>query len=322
MTQKKRFQHIRTSNSQIDRRGFVTTAAAALGGTALISNESRGNPLGQNRAATKTEIPAEDYRITNRRIRQSVMGWCFKPMPMEELINACHAMGMPGVEGVSREHYPLIKKLGMDISLVSSHSFSKGPNDPANQKMCEEKLRESIDVAVEFGAKSVITFTGMSVKGLTVAQQEKNCVDLWKSVVGYAEEKGVTLCLEHLNSRVDSHPMKGHPGYLGDDVDHCVDLIKRVDSPNLKLLFDVYHVQVMNGDVISRINQYHPWIGHYHTAGNPGRGELDETQEINYPAVIRAIIATGYKGFLAQEFIPTWEDKLGALRHGVKVCDV
>jgi len=116
--------------------------------------------------------------------------------------------------------------------------------------------------------------------------------------------------------------MKGHPGYWGDDVDHCAELIHKVASPSLKLLFDVYHVQIMNGDVIRRIRQYKDIIGHYHTAGNPGRAELDDTQEINYPAVMRAILETKYDGFVAQEFIPTWDDKVSALRHAAMVCDV
>ena len=116
--------------------------------------------------------------------------------------------------------------------------------------------------------------------------------------------------------------MKGHPGYFGDDVDVCVELINAVGSNNMKLLFDVYHVQVMNGDVIRRIRQYKNVIGHYHTAGNPGRCELDENQEINYPAVMKAILETGYTGYVAQEFIPTWKDKIKALRHSVMVCDV
>ena len=115
--------------------------------------------------------------------------------------------------------------------------------------------------------------------------------------------------------------MKGHPGYWGDDVDHCAELIHKVASPSLKLLFDVYHVQIMNGDVIRRIRQYKDIIGHYHTAGNPGRAELDDTQEINYPAVMRAILETKYDGFVAQEFIPTWDD-VSALRHAAMVCDV
>jgi len=116
--------------------------------------------------------------------------------------------------------------------------------------------------------------------------------------------------------------MKGHPGYFGDDVDFCVDLIKQIGSPNMKLLFDIYHVQVMNGDVIRRLRNYKDYIGHYHTAGNPGRCEIDENQEINYPPIMKAILETGYDGYVAQEFIPTWDDKIRSLRHAAKVCDV
>ena len=116
--------------------------------------------------------------------------------------------------------------------------------------------------------------------------------------------------------------MKGHPGYFGDDVDQCVEMIKRVGSPRMKLLFDVYHVQVMHGDVIRRLQNYQEYIGHYHTAGNPGRGELDERQELNYPAIMRAILETGYQGYVAQEFIPTWKQPIRALRHAARTCDV
>ena len=116
--------------------------------------------------------------------------------------------------------------------------------------------------------------------------------------------------------------MKGHPGYFGDNVDFCFDLIRKIGSPNFKLLFDIYHVSVMNGDVIRRIRMNHELIGHYHTAGNPGRAELDDTQEVNYPAVLREVVKTGYKGYVAQEFIPTWDDPVAALRHAVEVCDV
>ena len=116
--------------------------------------------------------------------------------------------------------------------------------------------------------------------------------------------------------------MKGHPGYFGDDVEFCVDLIKEIGSPNFKLLFDIYHVSIMNGDVIRRLRAHKDYIGHYHTAGNPGRCELDENQEINYPAIVKAIIETGYDDYIAQEFIPTWADPILALRHGCMVCDV
>jgi hydroxypyruvate isomerase len=243
-------------------------------------------------------------------------------LPTSELIEACHRLGMPAMEGIGREAYPKIRERGMNVSLVGSHGFTKGPLDPENREFCVEKLREGIDVAVQFGSRNVITFTGMRAAGISDDQAVRNCVECWKQVIPYAEEKGINLCLEHLNSRDDTHPMKGHPGYFGDDVDLCVDLIKRVDSPRMKLLFDIYHVQIMNGDVIRRIRQYKDYIGHVHTAGVPGRGELDDTQEINYPAVMRTLLEVGYAGFVAHEFIPTWPDKLAALRHGVRVCDV
>ncbi len=264
-----------------------------------------------------------DFKITKGRIRQSVMGWCFKPMPALELAKHCKAIGLEAMEGVSKEDYPAIHKMGLKISLVSGgHGFKKGPCVASNRELVIENLKKGIDLAAKIGTKSVITFTGMRGKGLTDAAGSKNCVDAWKAVMPYAEKKKITLVLEHLNTRDDSHPMKGHPGYFGEDVDHCVELIRKVDSPSMKLLFDVYHVQIMNGDVIRRIGQYKNLIGHYHTAGNPGRAELDDTQEINYPAVMRAIVATGYKGFVAQEFIPTWKDPVAALRHAAMVCDV
>ena len=296
------------------RRALKAAAGAAVGGVAL---QGLSAP-----ALAQSEVDEQPYRVVNGRIRQSVMGWCFRPMTAEQLAENCRAIGMPAIEGIDSKSYPQVKELGLEISLVSSHGFKRGFCNPEEHEYCVEVLRERIDLAAQIGAKSVITFTGMRVDGLDHDQMTKNCVDGWKKVIKYAEQKGINLCLEHLNSRDDSHPMKGHPGYFGDDVDHCVEMIESVGSPRMKLLFDVYHVQIMNGDVIRRIRQYKDYIGHYHTAGNPGRGELDENQEINYPAVMRAILETGYEGFVAQEFIPTWPDKMAALRHAVKVCDV
>jgi hydroxypyruvate isomerase len=271
-------------------------------------------------AAAQDDDPS--FKIRNNRVKQSIMGWTFNPMPTEELARHCKALGMHAMEGVDAKHYPMIRELGLKIALTGSHGFAKGPCDPANREMVISSLKAGIDKAVQFEAPAVITFTGMRVKGLSDEEQTRNCVETWKAVAGYAEEKKVNICLEHLNSRDDSHPMKGHPGYFGDHVQHCVDMIKAVGSPRMKLLFDIYHVQIMDGDVIRRLRQYKDVIGHYHTAGVPGRGELDETQELNYPAIVRAIVETGFQGYLAQEFIPTWPDRVKALRHAVRVCDV
>ncbi|HYF55031.1 MAG TPA: TIM barrel protein [Salinarimonas sp.] len=270
--------------------------------------------------ASADDDPA--FKIKNNRVKQSIMGWTFNPMPTEELAKHCAALGMHAMEGVDAKHYPMIRDLGLKIALTGSHGFAKGPCDPAHKAFAIQKMREGIDLAVKFEAPAVITFTGMRVKDLSDEQMTKNCVEAWKEVCAYAEEKKINVTLEHLNSRDASHPMKGHPGYFGDDVDHCVDMIKAVGSPRMKLLFDIYHVQIMNGDVIRHIRQHKDYIAHVHTAGVPGRGELDATQELNYPAVMKALVEIGYEGFVAQEFIPTWKDKLAALRHAVRVCDV
>ena len=278
-------------------------------------------------AATVGNIRAESdkklFKVKNGRIRQSVMGWCFNPMPTMELAKHCKDIGLVAMEGIDAKHYPAVRELGLKISLVSGgHGFRNGPCDPKNTETVINGIKKGIDLAAEIGTKSVITFTGMKYKDMDPDKAAALCVETWKKVIPHAEKKGINLVLEHLNSRDDSHPMKGHPGYFGDDVDFCADLVNKVGSKNFKLLFDVYHVQVMNGDVIRRIKQYKDIIGHYHTAGCPGRGEIDDTQEINYPPILKTILETGYDGYLAQEFIPTWKNPIDSLRHAAEVCDI
>jgi hydroxypyruvate isomerase len=195
----------------------------------------------------------------------------------------------------------------------------QGFNNPKYWDKCVDVLTKRIDACAEHGVPTVITFTGMREDipddvGMT------NCVEGYKRILGHAEKKKVTLALEMLNSRVDVE-MKGHPGYMGDHTDWCIELLKKVGSERLKLLFDIYHVQIMDGDVIRRIAQHKDYIAHVHTAGNPGRGELDDKQEINYPPIIRALVDAGYKGYVGQEFIPT-RDAMEGLVEAVKLCDV
>ncbi len=291
-----------------------------LGAAALLAAPSLAGQASAADTARGAADPA--YRIRNHGIRHTVMGWCFNPMETLELARHAKAIGLEGIEGIDRKFYPDMKTLGLEISLVSSHGFAEGPCNPRFFDQSIAKLSEAIDVAKEVGSKKVITFTGMRFEGMNEEKAAADCIAAWKKVLVQAEAAGVTLCLEHLNSRDASHPMKGHPGYFGDDVEFCIDLIKRVGSPNLKLLFDVYHVSIMNGDIIRRLRQHADLIGHIHTAGNPGRGELDDTQEIDYPAVMRALTAVGYHDFVAHEFIPTWDDPILALRHAAMVCDV
>ena len=307
---------------KIPRRSFfrhsATAGLAALstGGSALAATPKP--PV----AGISKELADPVYKIRNSGIKHTLMGWCWKPMETLTLARHAKEIGLLGIEGIDRKHYPEVKALGLEISLVGSHGFSNGPCNPKFREEVTHKLTEAIDVAADVGCKKVITFTGMRFENMDPEKAAADCIAVWKSVLPQAEKKGVTLVLEHLNSRDSSHPMKGHPGYFGDNVDFCVELIQKVGSPHFKLLFDIYHVSIMNGDVIRRMRQYKDYLGHIHTAGNPGRCELDEQQEIHYPAVMKALVEVGYHDFVAHEFIPTWEDPILALRHAAMVCDV
>ena len=196
--------------AQFTRRDIIKTAAGALVAGAAIGSGT------QVEAAEPRVEP--DYKIRHGKIRQSVMGWCFNPMSAVELAKHCRDIGLVAIEGIGAEHYPAVRKLGLKISLVSSHGFAKGPINRDHHEFCISKLKPSIDLAVENECENVITFTGMREKGISDEQGTRNCVECWKQVIAYAEEKKVNLCLEHLNSRDGSHPMKGHPGYFGDEI--------------------------------------------------------------------------------------------------------
>lgn len=301
--------------SSKSRRDFFKTASLAGLSTAALA--------GSARAQLPRSAAVADFKVQNGNIKQSIMGWCFRDhFDAIELAKHCKEIGLVAMEGIPREAYPEVKKMGLEISLVSSHGFAKGPCDPEHYDYSIKELESAIEAAAAVGCKKVITFTGMRFDGMDEEKAIADCIKAWKQVLPMAEKNGVTLVLEHLNSRDDTHPMKGHPGYFGDDVELCIDMIKQVGSENFKLLFDIYHVSIMNGDIIRRIQQYHQYIGHYHTAGNPGRAEIDDTQEINYPPILREILKTGYDGYVAQEFIPTWDDPILALRHAAMICDV
>jgi hydroxypyruvate isomerase len=292
--------------SRMTRRDVLRAAGvagvAAAGGTALLAAEPEGP------AATK------------KRVKQSIVQWCYqKYWNIDEMCQFAKRLGCFSVELVDPKEWPTLKKHGLVCAIAPSHWFDKGMNNPKYHEMCIDKMRKSIDACAEYGYPSVITFTGFR-EDIPDDVGVKNCVAGYKKVVGHAEKKKVDLCLEMLNSRV-AEEMKGHPGYQGDHTDYCMEIVKQVSSPRMKLLFDIYHVQIMDGDVIKRIRQYAEWIGHVHTAGNPGRGELDDRQEINYRPIMQALAEVGYKGYVGQEFIPT-RDPAKGLREAVTLCDV
>ena len=310
-------------NSQteaISRRAALKQAAGLAAVTGLAGTATA------NAAAKEADCPV----VRKGRINQSIVHWCFaafgEKWTIEQTARVAKQLGCKSVELVPPSDLPTLKKYGLTCALApidmspDKFPFLKGFNNPKYWPKVIAATTEAIDAAAEGGVKNVIAFTGMR-ENISDEDGLKNCVAGFKKVIGHAEKKGVTLCLEMLNTRDDTHPMKGHPGYQGDNAEYCIDIIKQVGSPRLKLLFDIYHVQIMDGDVIRRIHQHKDHLGHIHTAGNPGRGELDADQEINYPAVMKALLEVGYKGFVGQEFIPT-RNPLEGLRQAVTACDV
>jgi hydroxypyruvate isomerase len=253
------------------------------------------------------------------RIKQSIAYWCVqKYWSIEKTCLVARELGCRSVELVEPKDWPTLKKYGLVCAIANSYWFDKGMNNPQYHEMCLGKLRESIDACADAGFPNVITFTGLA-EGIGPEEGIKNCVAGYKKIMSYAEKQKVNLCLEVLNSRV-AVDMVGVPGYQGDHTDYCMKIVQQVGSPRMKLLFDIFHVQIMDGDIIARIRQYKDYIGHYHTAGNPGRHELDDRQEINYRPIMEEIARSGYTGYVGHEFIPT-HDPLEGLRQAVTLCD-
>lgn len=289
-----------------NRRRFLSGTAAAC-----------ATPWALSLAASGAEPPANPAR---GRIRQSVCHWCFNPLSVAELASLARELGLGSVELVGPEHFPTLKQHGLTCAIFGRHGFAKGFAHLEEHDECVAACTRALDEAAEFGSPNVITFSGFR-RGLPLETGRRNMIDGLKKLAAHAERRRVNLCLEMLNSRVDL-PMKGHPDYFCDDIDLSVDIVKAVSSERVKVLFDIYHVQIMHGDVITRIKAHAPWIGHVHTAGVPGRGDLDDTQELQYPAILRALADSGYRGFVGHEFIPRGADQRSALQAAVRWCDV
>ncbi|MBM3876091.1 MAG: TIM barrel protein [Verrucomicrobia bacterium] len=283
-------------------RGGALAAAAATAAPAFLRGAEPGS-----------------YKAKNGRINQSVVPWCFRPMTVEDLASHAVKLGLKSVELVGPDKFAVLKQHGLVCALTGSHGFAKGFAHVEEHAECIKVLTERIDATAAAGFPAVITFSGFRRK-LSDEEGMKNMVDGLKKIAGHAERQNVTLALEMLNSRVNIE-MKGHPDYFCDDMDRTIEILKRVGSERVKVLFDIYHVQIMHGDVTVRIKQYKDFIAHYHTAGVPGRNEIDATQEVNYAAIMKTIAETGYKGHVGQEFIPL-RDKVASLAEAVKICDV
>jgi hydroxypyruvate isomerase len=251
------------------------------------------------------------------KIKQSVAWWCYQrgEITPERLVRAAAEIGYVAVDLAPPEHWQLIKNHGLALAAVNGHaSIIDGLNRRENHDRIEREILANLREAEQWGAHSLICFSG-SRSGLADAAGAEITAEGLRRVAKAAEDAGVFLALELLNSKVD------HPDYQCDHTEWGVQVVEAVGSPRVKLLYDIYHMQIMEGDIIRAIQTHHPHFCHYHTAGNPGRHEIDETQEIYYPPIMRAIVETGYDGFVAQEFIPTG-DTVAALRDAFVRCDV
>jgi len=288
-------------------RRFTLQAAAFAGLSVLTSSKVR--------AAAASDF----YVAKNGRINQSFVTWNFRPLTIPELAKLAVKFGVKSIELVGPEHWPMLKELGLQCALAGSHGFAKGFAQPDQHAECLKVLEQRIEQCAAHGVPSVITFSGFR-KGLTMDDATKHTIAGLKKIAPIAEKHKVTVALEMLNSKV-AVEMKGHPDYFCDDMDLSIRILQAVGSPYVKVLFDIYHVQIMHGDVITQLRQYKDFIAHYHTAGNPGRNEIDATQEINYPPIMRAIAETKYAGFVGQEFIPVREH-VRSINEAVQLCDV
>ena len=266
-----------------------------------------------------TEHTTEMYKLKGN-INHSVCRWTYNFLPLEELCDVANKIGLKAIDLVGPKEWNILKAHGLDSSMCNGAeiSLTKGWNDKQYHETLIKNYTEHIDLVAAAGYKNLICFSG-SRNGMDDETGLKNCVDGLKQIIGIAEKKGVIIQMELLNSKID------HKDYMCDRSKWGVELCKRLGSENFKLLYDIYHMQIDEGDVIRTIKDNHQYFGHYHTAGVPGRHELDELQELNYPAIAKAILETGFKDYIAQEFIPTGkekEDKIKALKAAVKLCDV
>lgn len=256
--------------------------------------------------------------VKNGRVKQAVARWCFRKIKLEDLCKAAAEMGIKGIDILTPKQWKVAADHGLVASVGrvgASGNISKGLSDKKNHDAIVKSLEEGIPQAKKAGVPNIICFFG-NRNGMTDQEGIDNSVACLNRIKSLAEENNVTIVIELLNSIVN------HKGYIGDKTPYCVKVIKGVNSPNIKILYDIYHAQIMEGNVIQTIRDNHQWFGHYHTAGVPGRNEIDDSQELNYPAITRAVVETGYKGFYAHEFIPKKKDALQSLRDAVALCDV
>jgi hydroxypyruvate isomerase len=293
-------------NPKMSRRSALSKMAAGAAAVSAVSG------LAERLEAADSAAGA----ALKGRINHSVCKWCYPNVELEDLCVAGKAMGLRSIELLEPKDWPKLLEHGLTCAMASGvDGISYGFNRMDHHDELIKKFEVNLPKAVDAGLKNYICFSG-NRGGMSDEQGLQNCAVGLKRLMPLAEKHKITICMELLNSKVD------HKDYMCDHTKWGVELAKRVGSEYFKLLYDIYHMQIMEGDVIRTIRESHPYIAHYHTGGVPGRHEIDDTQELYYPAVMKAIVETGFKGHVAQEFRPARPDVLASLKQGVQICDV
>ena len=251
-------------------------------------------------------------------ITQSVARWCFEDIPLVPFCRGVADMGLTAMDLLTVEEWPVAHDHGLTVSCgdVAAGTIEDGLNEPSNHRGIIEAFERHIPHAARVSVPNVICFFG-NRRGMEDGVGIENSIRCLRECAPIAESEGVTILVEVLNSKPG-----GHVDYIGDHMDYALEIIRAVDSSRVRILYDIYHMQIMEGDIIRTLTDAAPWIGHYHTGGVPGRAEIDDTQELNYPPIVRAIAETGFEGFMAHEFIPRSGDPLRSLREAVELCAV
>jgi hydroxypyruvate isomerase len=301
----------------MDRRQFLEIAGRSFALASVVGALPRG-ALAQAKQAAPANPPAPTPSaaptVRKGRIKHSVCRWCYGGMKLDDLCKNAVAMGISSVEILSEEDWPTLKKYGLTCAMPNGPgSIPDGWNRAEHHDALVKRSEELLPKIAAAGLPNMIVFSG-NKKGQSDADGIAQCAAGLKKIAPLAEKSGVTLALEILNSKVD------HGDYAFDNMRYGLEIVQKVGSDRVKILYDIYHAQIMEGDVIHTIRDHHDSIAHFHTGGVPGRHEIDETQELNYAAVCRAIAETGFKGYVAQEFVPT-RDAMTSLRQAIDICD-
>ena len=278
-------------------------------GTAALSS-------GSVTYASAKHLPKKKLELKGN-INHSVCRWCYNPMPLEELIEGAKDLGLKSIEILGPDDWPMVQKHGLTCAVATGPfvNIENGFNEAKNHEKLRAGYVDLIDQAADAGLPHVICFSG-NRRDISDEQGLEQCAIGLEPLVKQAEKRNINLIMELLNSKVN------HKDYQCDKTPWGVKLVEKMGSPNFKLLYDIYHMQIMEGDIIATIRDYNQHIAHYHTGGVPGRNEINDSQELFYPAIMKAILETGYTGYVGQEFVPTWDDKIAALKQGVEICDV